>query len=419
VNRYDTSTAHLARAEAVIPLGSQTFSKSRTQWPVGAAPLYAERAKGGRLWDVDGNEYVDLVSALGCVSLGYGDPEVDAAVVEQLAHGVSLSLPTRLEAQVAERLVDLIPCAEAVRFAKNGTDVTTAAIRLARAFTGRDRVIALGYHGWADWYIGATTRDLGVPAATAALTSKVPYGDLDALAEALDSWDVAAVILEPMNGQWPARGYLEAVREITSYYDTLLVFDEMLTGFRVAPGGAQELFGVTPDLATFGKAIANGLPLAALVGRADIMGLLTEVFFSGTYGGEALSLAAASVVIGRAEASTSAMFDVGLDLSVRVQRIIEETGAPLRLSGHPAWQHLTWDAPDVDAVKTLFVQEMARHGVLVLGTHTVSAAHTEADLDVVEAAYRAALTTIAEGLAADDVADRLKCEPLRPLFAVR
>lgn len=417
MNRYATSTAHLARAEAVIPLGSQTFSKSRTQYPVGAAPLYAERAKGGRLWDVDGNEYVDLVSALGCVSLGYGDREVDAAVVEQLSRGVSMSLSTRLEAQVAEQLVDLIPCAQAVRFAKNGTDVTTAAVRLARAYTGRDHVIALGYHGWADWYIGATTRDLGVPAATAALTSKVPFGDLDALVEALG--DVAAVILEPMNGQWPARGYLEAVREATHRHGALLIFDEMLTGFRVAPGGGQELFGVTPDLATYGKAIANGLPLAALVGRADIMGLLTEVFFSGTYGGEALSLAAAAVVIGRAEASTSAMFDTGLDLSVRVQRIIDETGAPLRLSGHPAWQHLTWDAPDVDAVKTLFLQEMARHGVLILGTHTVSAAHTTADLEVVEAAYRAALGTIADALACDDVADRLACEPLRPLFAVR
>ncbi len=157
--RYAASIEQLARAEAVIPLGSQTFSKSRTQYPVGAAPLFAIRSKGSRTWDIDGNEYVDLVSSLGAVALGYGDEEIEEAVIRQLRDGVTLSLSHPIEAEVAERMVDLIPCAEMVRFAKNGTDATSAAIRLARAFTGREHVIVCGYHGWQDWYIGSTTHE--------------------------------------------------------------------------------------------------------------------------------------------------------------------------------------------------------------------------------------------------------------------
>ena len=178
LERYRRSLDQLARAEAVIPLGSQTFSKSRTALPIGASPLFIERGAGSHVWDVDGNEYIDFMSGLLAISLGYNDPDVNAAVRAQLEQGVIFSLPHPIETEVAERIVELVPCAELVRFGKNGSDATAGAIRVARAYTGRDRVAVCGYHGWQDWYIGSTTRDLGVPAATKALTHPFRYNDV-------------------------------------------------------------------------------------------------------------------------------------------------------------------------------------------------------------------------------------------------
>src|SRR3954447_1324802 len=179
--RYARSIEQLGRAERTVPLGSQTFSKSKTALPVGSAPLYAARGDGGRLWDIDGNEYVDLVAGLAAVTLGYRDARVDEAVLAQMQLGVTFSLPTSLEAEVAEKIVEVVPCAEAVRFGKNGSDATSGAIRLARAFTSRDRIAVCGYHGWHDWYIGSTARDLGVPGAVRELTHAFAYNDPESL----------------------------------------------------------------------------------------------------------------------------------------------------------------------------------------------------------------------------------------------
>jgi glutamate-1-semialdehyde 2,1-aminomutase len=425
--RYAASIAYLARAETVIPLASQTFSKSRTQYPVGAAPLFAARSKGGHTWDIDGNEYVDLVSSLGAVALGYGDEEIDEAVVRQLRDGVTLSLAHPIEAEVAERMVSLIPCAEMVRFGKNGTDATSAAIRLARAFTGREHVIVCGYHGWQDWYIGSTSMHRGVPERTRSLTHSIPYNDLDALEAAIadHAGEVAAMIMEPMTSTWPQEGYLQAVRRITQEHGIVLVFDEMLTGFRFAPGGAQEYFGVTPDLASFGKALANGFPLSAIVGRRDILDLMPTIFFSGTFGGETLSLAAAKVVLDRMATGepTRRLAELGQRLVDRVEQARPDASRDfLSFTGHPTWSFHQWaiDDPEVLAqAKTLLLQEMLRRGVLVLSTHEVTTAHTDEDIEAVAAAYAQSLDEVAAGLSAGDLLGRLECEPIRPLFRVR
>ncbi|MDP1878035.1 MAG: aminotransferase class III-fold pyridoxal phosphate-dependent enzyme [Actinomycetota bacterium] len=425
--RYQQSVLQLERAERVIPLGSQTFSKSRTQYPVGAAPLFASRAHGSRTWDVDGNEYVDLVSSLGAVVLGYGDEEVNEAVIRQLRDGVTLSLSHPLEEEVASRLVELIPCAEMVRFAKNGTDATSAAIRLARAATGREHVIACGYHGWQDWFIGSTTRNLGVPAATQALTHAVPYNDLAAIERVIAQHPdrVAALIMEPMTSTFPDPGYLEGVRRITQDRGIILVFDEMLTGFRFAPGGAQEFFGVTPDLAAFGKGLANGLPLSAVMGRRDLMMLMERIFFSGTYGGETLSLAAARVVLRRMASgeATDTLASVGQSLQTAIDAARSlESREVLSFTGHPAWLFLKWsiaDATTLNEVKTLFLQEMLRRGVLVLGTHDVTTAFTSVDIDHCAGAYAESLDVIVGALADGDVQARLECDTLVPLFTLR
>lgn len=426
--RYQKSTEWLQRAERSIPLGSQTFSKSRVSLPQGVSPLFIERGRGSRVWDADGNEYVDFINALLAVSLGYGDADVDAAVRTQLDSGVSFSLPHRLEMEVAERIIELVPCAEAVRFGKNGSDATGGAIRIARAFTGREHVAVCGYHGWQDWYIGSTTRDLGVPQSTKALTHKFAYNDLASLEKlfAEQPQQIAAVILEPMNVFYPAPGFLEGVAELTRKNGAVLIFDETITGFRYHLGGAQALFGVTPDLATFGKGVGNGFPIAFVAGRRDIMRLMEEVFFSFTFGGEAVSLAATAAVIDkmRREPVLDTIHARGQAIIDGLEDLIRRHGVAdfASVSGHPAWSFLLLkDTPAYNAfeLKTLYLQEMFARGILINGTHNMSYAHSAADVAQLLAAYDAVLPMLRDAVAQRDLHTRLQCEPLKPLFKVR
>jgi glutamate-1-semialdehyde 2,1-aminomutase len=426
-DRYRRSIEHLGRAEQHIPLGSQTFTKSRLQLPVGAFPLYAEKAEGAFVWDIDGNRYIDLMSCLGAVILGHSDPDVRSAVDAQLNSGVLFSLPHRVEAEVAELLHALVPCAEQTRFAKNGTDVTTAAIRLSRAITSRDHVIMCGYHGWQDWSIGTTTMSNGVPTAVQSLTTAIPFNDFEALRGAFERLDgqIACLILEPMASVFPAEGFLEEVRALCTRHGTVLVFDEMLTGLRFAQGGAQEYFGVTPDLAAFGKAISNGFPLAALTGRADLMRHIPEIFFSGTHGGEALSLAAASVVLRKTiEGEVSApICQIGQSLSDEVEaRLSERAGKLLTFVGHPSWRFHKWalvSEEELPYAKTLLLQELARRGVLALGVHDVTLAHGATERSVIAQAYAEAMDVVADAAEASAWMEFLKCQPIRPLFQTR
>ena len=418
----------LERALNVIPLGSQTFSKSITHFPEGVSPHFATHGEGSRLWDVDGNEYLDFVSGLASVLLGYRDTDVDAAVRAQIESGVTFSLSHELEIEVAERLTRLIPCAEQVRFGKNGSDATSAAVRLARAKTGRDRIAVCGYHGWQDWYIGSTTRDLGVPEAVKALTHPFPYNDLEALDQLLASHagDFAAVIMEPMNTTLPQEGYLQGVLDITHRNGALLILDETITGFRFHPGGAQSLFDVTPDLATFGKGLGNGYPISAVVGRRDIMQLMEEIFFSGTFGGETVSLAAALAVLDRVERDDipAALAARGTVLCNGIGKIIEsnDLGDLFSVQGHPSWSFLNVsDATEtsVEAIRTLLLQELFGEGVLFLGSHNLNAAHSEEDIEKLIAVYADVLPRLAELARKGSLVEELRCEPLTPLFRVR
>ncbi len=426
--RYRRSRALLERAEKVIPLGSQTFSKSRTQFPEGAAPFFLDRGKGGRVRDVDGNEYVDLVCGLLPVLLGYCDPDVDAAIRAQMENGITFSMATELEIELAERLVEMIPCAEAVRYGKNGTDATSAAVRLARAFTGRDRVAAGGYHGWQDWYIGATVRNKGIPKVVGELTQRFPYNDLDALKAIFDAHpgEVAAVIMEPMNVAEPEGDYLAEVGKMARANGALFVLDETITGFRYAAGGAQEHFGVTPDLATFGKGMANGMPLSAVVGRADVMAEMEEIFFSTTFGGETLSLAAAKAVIDkiRREPVIERLWETGRAMSRAAEEALVRHGLDgvISLCGLPPWRLLAFrdhENAEGAAIKTFFIREMLREGVLMNSSHNVCFAHDDEDVEHVAGAYDRALGRLAEELAEPGFDERLGCEPIRPVFSVR
>lgn len=426
--QFTQSSQWLQRAEKTIPLGSQTFSKSRIAYPKNVSPLFIKRGQGCQVWDADDNQYTDFVSGLLSVSLGYCNKEVDDAVIEQIKSGVTFSLPHQLEMLVAEKLVELIPCAEMVRFGKNGSDATSAAIRLARAFTGKEHVAVCGYHGWQDWYIGSTSRDLGVPEATKKLTHKFLYNDIGSLEQVFSNHKgkLAAVILEPMNSQFPQDNFLLEVQKLCKQHGAVLIFDETITGFRYHMGGAQKLFGVTPDLATFGKGMANGYPISAVVGRKDIMNLMTDIFFSGTFAGETLSLAATKATLDFMEDNKviDHVTAMGEKLQAGLNTIINAMQAQkwLSVTGHPVWSFLNINACGIYSaieLKSLFLQEMAQRGFLLGGGHNLNYSHKTNDIEALLHAYKEVLQLLADTINKEDFSSRFKGELLEPVFKVR
>lgn len=427
--QFDRTMDLYRRASGTIPLASQTFSKAAMSTVAGAAPLFLERGDGAMVWDVDGNRYIDYVLGLLPVILGYRHPKVDDAIRTQLEKGITFSLATELESELAERLVRLIPCADMVRFGKNGSDATSAAIRLARALTGRDKVAVCGYHGWHDWYIGTTTRHLGVPTAVRNLSVAFPFNDAERLADFLRAEPdaFAAVILEPAGLEPPAPGFLETVRALCDRYGVVLVFDEIVTGFRIGLGGAQERYRVAPDLACFGKAMGNGMPISAVVGRRDIMRLMEDIFFSGTFGGETLSLAAtiATIDVLEHEDGPGRIAAVGARLQGAVADIVAGAGLSqeLAVKGDPWWPGvLATGAGRADAitVASLLKQELVEAGILMGPTFNLCLAHDDPSvLDETVCAWQSAAAQVADALASNDPAARLRGTPIRPVFQVR
>jgi glutamate-1-semialdehyde 2,1-aminomutase/spore coat polysaccharide biosynthesis protein SpsF len=414
-----------ARAEKVIPSATQTFSKGHTQLVRGVAPLFLQRAEGSHVWDVDGHEYIDYPLALGPIVLGHNDPDVAEAVRAQLADGVAFSLPHPLEIEVSELLTEVIPCAEMVRFGKNGSDATAGAVRVARAYTGRERVAACGYHGWQDWYIGATTRNRGVPRAVRELTHLFTYNDLASLRKLFDDYpsEIGAVIMEPVGVVEPAGNFLQDVAALARANGAVLIYDEVVTSFRVALGGAQAHYGVTPDLACIGKAMANGFPVAAVVGRRDIMQVFDEIFFSFTFGGEALSLAAARATITKIRTGEVIphIWRQGTRLRDGYNALADEAGLRdhTRCIGLPPRTVLTFTdrrGQESLAMKSLFQQEMVRRGILNTGGFNLCFRHSDADVDRTLEACRAALRVLAEAVEADNVEARLRGPVIQPVF---
>jgi glutamate-1-semialdehyde 2,1-aminomutase/spore coat polysaccharide biosynthesis protein SpsF len=407
---YERSQAQFEKARQIIPTGAQTFSKSHLQYPQ-PSPLFISHGQGGLAWDIDGNEYVDLVSALLPTVLGVRDPDVDAAIRRQLCSGISFSLATELETELAETLCRLIPCAEAVRFGKTGTDVTSAAIRLARAYTGRDRVLICGgYHGWQDWSI---ERNLGVPGAIQDLTVRCSFGDeyLDVSA----ARTFAAIIVEPESN--PA--FLRHLRGICDRSGTVLIFDEVITGFRFHLGGAQKLYGVTPDLATFGKAMANGMPLSALVGRRDIMKRMEppdNIFYSGTMFGETLSLAAGIATIKKLEREGvhRKLYNKGDRLWVNALLRVEDAGLQdyIQFYGHHSFTRIKFKD---DQIAALFRKEMISSGTLIAASHNIAYAHSDSDIRRILKSYTHTCGIIRDAIDKGDIDARLAGASVGPM----
>jgi glutamate-1-semialdehyde aminotransferase/spore coat polysaccharide biosynthesis protein SpsF (cytidylyltransferase family) len=401
----DKSFAWLERSEKVIPGGAQTYSKSWRHHIRGVTPIFLDSGKGAIVTDVDGNQYVDLVQGLLPNILGYANNEVDRAAYERACSGHSFSLPHPIEVELAEKLCRLIPCAEMVRYGKNGSDATAGAVRVARAYTGREHVAVCGYHGWQDWFIGTTSRHAGVPEAVRQLAHTFTYDDPDALEALLSSrpGQFAAVIMEPVNFVWPKPGYLEKVKEIAHKHGALLIFDEICSGFHFGLGGAQKIFGVSPDLATFGKAMGNGWPISCIVGRREIMQVFEDAFVSFTFAGDVSAMAAALKVLeilesGDAYARMTAAGTKLMD-GARVMAAAAGLEDAFVVKGHPHWCLFSFvdkNGADDPATRALWVQEVTRRGVLILTTFNISAALDEASVKTVLSAFAHGFKRVAE-----------------------
>ena len=452
---------------ALIPGGSQTLSKQRSRFP-GAYPRSLSRGDGAQVWGDGQGPLIDWICGLGAISLGYHDDAVDHAVYKQMLEaGPIFSLPdVVLEERVAQRLVDLIPCAESVRFFKDGSSSTEAAIRVARAHTGRDVVLCAGYHSWHSWYAATRPEHPGVPETMTRLAKSFIYNDLASCDQAMQWADdvaytdghgqlyqadsppyvrnrgVAAIIVEPTLIEPPAPGFLEGLRERCDRWGALLIFDEMVTGFRWSAGGYQTLCGVTPDLATFGKGAANGYPFAALVGKAEPMRWARLA--SGTFGGDLIGLAAADATLARYQAGgvCEHMARLGRRFIDEYNALAAKHGAPTQAVGQPPhpvirWSEddgsrpvagsrsiaggPAWTLPDPNRHRaSLFFQELVTRGQLCHPEGlNLMLAHSDGDVDALLTACDEAMAIVVEAMAAGDVRARIIGDPIDPTPAWR
>jgi glutamate-1-semialdehyde 2,1-aminomutase len=409
------------RALNLIPSLTQTLAKGPTQHINGIAPKYLQRGKGSHVWDVDGNEYIDYSMGIGPLSLGYAYEKVDNAIKEQLTEGITFSLMHPLEVEIAEMIHQIIPNAESVRYSKTGADVTSAAVRVARAFTQREKVLCCGYHGWHDWYVSVTARNIGIPQAVQELTSTFNYNDIQSVKDSLDA-DTACVILEPFVFEPPKENFLKELKEVCEENGTLLIFDEMWTGFRIALGGAQEYFNVKADLACFSKAVANGMPIAILTGRKDVMDLLDkDVFFYTTFGGEALSLAAAKATINEIKEKNVPAYlqKQGNKLKTGYNKIAADLELNYtKCSGYDCRTIISFNdsAGNPLELKSLVQQELIKRGILWSGFHNMSFSHSDEDIEYTLKAYKEVLPILKKAVDEKNVTGYLKGKPVEPVF---
>ena len=380
--KFTQSKKFYNRAKKVIPLATQTFSKSALQWPLGASPMFFNNAKGCKIYDVDKNSYIDYLLALLPIVLGYRDLDVDKAVKKQMKQGVIFSMSHAIEIQLAEELVNIIPYAEMVRFGKNGSDVLSAAVRLARAYTKKDIILVSGYHGWHDWFIGTTPRNKGVPKSIQKLTKKFKANDIYDLKEKVKKYKnkIAAIIIEPEGTFESSKKFLVELKNLCKKNGILLIFDEIICGFRISLGGAAEKYGVFPDLGCFGKSMANGYPISALVGRKKIMNMMEEIFVSGTFAGETLSMAASLATIAKLKKNNipSKISKLGQQLITDTNKIIKniQLDDTFHFSGNNWWPRLEIKKKNFFLLH-LFRQEIIRNGLFMGSGFNLCYAHCD------------------------------------------
>jgi len=392
---------HFQRAQRVIPWGTQTNAKRYGHDGMEARPAFIERAKGCRMWDLDGRSYLDYRAALGPILLGYGEEHVDAAVRTQMEKGVLFSMASPLEAETAEAILDTIQWADQIRFMKTGVDACSCCLRLARSHTGRDHLLTCGYHGYQDWF-ALDWPEPGIPAALHPFVHEVSYGDIAAVDRVFDEFgeQLAAALVVPI--EWmlnPDQAFLERLRMRSDEYETALIFDEVLTGFRLAPGGARELFGVEPDMAAYAKAMANGYPLSAYAGKREWMQTLEQTIITTTYAGETLSLAAAKAVmqIIAEEPVHAHLFQQGKMLRDGFRQIFQQTGFPATTIGVDCGFEIDFSPAGTAAetMKTALFNALYAQGIFANNQWFITYAHQSEDiaetLEAMESSIKAIL----------------------------
>jgi glutamate-1-semialdehyde 2,1-aminomutase len=422
------SAALNERLHAAVPGGAHTYAKGEDQYPQDVAPVISH-GRGAHIWDVDGNEYIEYGSGLRAVSLGHAYPRVVDAARRELDKGSNFVRPAVIELEAAERFLQNVPTADMVKFTKNGSDATTAAIRLARAATGHTLVALCRDHPFFstdDWFIAGTPMSAGIPEQD---TVTFPYGDLEALSSVLHHFPVACVILEPATQSEPPPGYLEGMRELATRHGVVLVFDEMITGFRWSEHGAQGVYGVTPDLSTFGKALGNGFAVSALVGKRELMergGLRSpheRVFLlSTTHGAETHALAAAIAVMDTyaEEGITERLHALGDRLAAGVRKAAANAGVADHVVVRGRASNLVFATLDADGrpsqdYRTLFLRQLLTGGVIG-PSFVVSAALTDDDIDRTVDVVADACAIYREALDSGDPTPWMGGRPVKPVF---
>jgi glutamate-1-semialdehyde aminotransferase len=407
----------------MLTINYQTYSKGMRYF---TRDIMLDHGKGSRVWDTEGNEYCDFTCALGPGLIGHNDARINTAIEKQLKKGISFSTPTQIEQDLCQKFTEIIPGCEACKLLKNGKDATTAAVKLARAYTGRDMILKSGYHGWDDWTIGIEPGAKGIPQAVKDLTVKFKYNDFEDIRKKIRNIDnMACVIMEPVMESGPEETYLEYVKRLCHAHGIILIFDEIVTGARFALGGAAEYYGVTPDLTCIGKAYGGGCAISAVCGRSDIMHLIDtgKAFISTTFGGECLSIAAtlATIDILEQPGTYEHIWSLGQIMLSGLQRQIDFYGLNDYIStiGLPPHCGLTFrDAGKLDYLDLLSVYEekMLNAGIIVSDTGFISLSHSKDDVEYFVLSAGRAIESICKAIEQDSLDGVLFGRRINPVF---
>lgn len=422
VRSLEKSNELWADAQKYILSGCQLYSKGPETHIKGVSPIYIERGEGAHVWDPDGNEYIDYDMGLGPIILGYQYKAVDDAVIAQMRKGMGFSLVAPPEVEYAKMCVENIPCADKVRFLKTGSSATEAAVRIARAYTGRMHILRGEYHGWHEWTTAAeSVRQGGIIPELRNYVHKFEYNDLAAVEELFAKYPegVAAVITEATTTEPPKDDFLNKLKDLCHKNGALLIFDEVVNGFRFALGGAQEFFGVTPDMATYGKAAANGMPLSVVAGKKEIMDEADrKVFISTTFGGECLSLAAGMAVMQEIKTKNvnKRLFEIGTRMQTEFRKLAKDLDVPIDLAGYPIrldLRYSDYEGKHDWLYNSIFMQESVKRGVL-LGWHIFPCfSHTDEDVDFTLNVFEDAMKVYREALKSGHPERYMEGQPLK------
>lgn len=410
----------LLRAKKVLPAQTHTFSKGYKSFVEGVYPMFVQKAKGSHFTDVDGNDFIDYMAALGPIILGYSYDSVNAAIIEQLKDGSIFSLPHPLEVEAAELMATIIPGHDMAKFTKTGSDAVTAAVRGAKAFTGKDNVAYWGGGGvWHDWFTVITSRNRGVPKSLKNMIKMFEYNKIETLKKVLDEdKEIGTVCMEPMTFETPTNNFLEDVKRVTHDHDAVLVFDEVQTGFRWALGGAEEYFGVQADISAWGKAMANGMPLGAISGKSEFMNVFDEVFYSTTFGGETLSLAAFKATVKEIQEKKviNHIFEMGTKFANGFKKIVQESDANITIEGFPCKLKLGFpdkDGNDSLLIRSLFCQENIEQGIFFWqGPVFHGYSHSDEDLKKTLSSVEKSIKVVKEATEHETVDKMLRGKPM-------